>query len=479
MTQPTPYVRDYSFTDFSSGSPSSQPPGVRLDAEYDGIAHTLDDVLHNLALIQRDDGGIANKSVGVDQLSASAISLMTAGTFAVRGAWLTATAYTAGDFFSDGNSAYLAMVDHTSTILANDVSSGKVVGPVFYPDTQQLVALTASLAAQSGAAMIGTVGGATLAARLVTLDNGLATLNAALVGADGAAGIGFIQPGTGAQAGTVRGQLRKIVHQSDFDTFAHAQTVANNNLPFIASPQTNTAFTGARTRPHLVTGGLVICESGDFTTDPDAFVHILWDTVNHNIEQEWRGASGTMRYYRTTVDDLVYGWDVIVFSSSVVVTPENTQNIIGNMKANVAELHYQTPTSGSYTFLTNHNYQATTEVQAGNTLTQWYGLIVTSPYGGGAMTEGYGVRVQAIGATGVTVTTPAAVKLDGKGNYGRIKWGAIHVTEDAGGKLELALDSKAIVLSGARTRVAAGTVAGQTAIIIGGVEYWVDYNTAA
>lgn len=69
MSQPTPYDRSYSFTDFSAGSPSAQQPGVRIDAEFDAIEQTLGETLVNLAKIQRDDGRLANGSVGADQLT--------------------------------------------------------------------------------------------------------------------------------------------------------------------------------------------------------------------------------------------------------------------------------------------------------------------------------------------------------------------------------------------------------------------------
>lgn len=68
MTQPTRYHRGFSFTDFSGATPLAQQPGVRIDAELDGLSHTTDQICDNLALIQRDDGELANRSVGHDQL---------------------------------------------------------------------------------------------------------------------------------------------------------------------------------------------------------------------------------------------------------------------------------------------------------------------------------------------------------------------------------------------------------------------------
>jgi hypothetical protein len=78
MPQPTPYEPSFSFTDFSSESPSGQPPGVSIDAELAAIKLTLDDILANLVLIQRDDGELENEIVSVDSLSAAVAALIAA-----------------------------------------------------------------------------------------------------------------------------------------------------------------------------------------------------------------------------------------------------------------------------------------------------------------------------------------------------------------------------------------------------------------
>lgn len=84
MTQPTQYARGYSFTDFASGSPNSQPPGTKLDQEFDGVAQTLRQTLANLAVIQRDDTQLRNGIVGVDQFSSAALALIGGTAFDVR-----------------------------------------------------------------------------------------------------------------------------------------------------------------------------------------------------------------------------------------------------------------------------------------------------------------------------------------------------------------------------------------------------------
>jgi hypothetical protein len=73
VPQPTPYDREFDFTDFQAGSPSAPPPGFRLDAEFNGLKVTTDEIRDSLALIQRDDGKLADGSVTADAVDPSLI----------------------------------------------------------------------------------------------------------------------------------------------------------------------------------------------------------------------------------------------------------------------------------------------------------------------------------------------------------------------------------------------------------------------
>lgn len=68
MAQPTPYERQYSFTTWQSQHPSDPLPGDQVDAELNAVKATTDEIATNLAEIQRDDGQLANASVGLEQL---------------------------------------------------------------------------------------------------------------------------------------------------------------------------------------------------------------------------------------------------------------------------------------------------------------------------------------------------------------------------------------------------------------------------
>ena len=74
MSQPKPYSPQHAFV--SDSATLANFPGQQLDVEFQSVKATTDAVRANLALIQRDDGALANNSVSYDQLS---VSLQSAG----------------------------------------------------------------------------------------------------------------------------------------------------------------------------------------------------------------------------------------------------------------------------------------------------------------------------------------------------------------------------------------------------------------
>lgn len=119
MAQPTTYDRQSSFTLLAAEDPSSPYTGADLDEEFNAVKVTLDEILANMALIQRDDGDLANDSVGLDQLGASAIVGFE------NSAWLTATAYTLTDSVFENGVLYKCIVAHTSGTFATDLAASK------------------------------------------------------------------------------------------------------------------------------------------------------------------------------------------------------------------------------------------------------------------------------------------------------------------------------------------------------------------
>lgn len=69
MAQPQSYTPSHSFVADEATNPNF--PGAPLDVEFANIKTTLQQILANLAVIQRDDGALANGAVGIDQLDAT------------------------------------------------------------------------------------------------------------------------------------------------------------------------------------------------------------------------------------------------------------------------------------------------------------------------------------------------------------------------------------------------------------------------
>jgi hypothetical protein len=67
VAQPIPYDPSASFIFYDAGLPGF--PGQQLDIEFSNLQTTLDEILANLALIQRDDTHIANGSIDFAQLT--------------------------------------------------------------------------------------------------------------------------------------------------------------------------------------------------------------------------------------------------------------------------------------------------------------------------------------------------------------------------------------------------------------------------
>lgn len=125
MAQPTAFNKTRNFTDWQASNPGTVYSGADLDNEFDDIETTLDETLDNLAIIQRDDGNLANQSVHPDAFSAAALVLIAAD-WTPRSLWITSTAYVVGDVVEEsGGGSYVCAVAHTSGTFATDHTAGK------------------------------------------------------------------------------------------------------------------------------------------------------------------------------------------------------------------------------------------------------------------------------------------------------------------------------------------------------------------
>lgn len=105
MAQPPAYVRQYSFTAFQANNPSLPLPADKVELEYNEIKETLDAILERLVLIQRDDGQVANDTIGNDQLRED-VDLLTP-----RGEWASFTTYTFRDLVTYNGRAFISRTD--------------------------------------------------------------------------------------------------------------------------------------------------------------------------------------------------------------------------------------------------------------------------------------------------------------------------------------------------------------------------------
>lgn len=121
MTQPPAYNPAHSFV--TDSATLANFPGQALDVEFQDIKTTTDAIRTNLALIQRDDGNLANSSVTYDSLSSS---LQLAG-LAPASAWVTGTAYLVGNSVVQSSNLYRCLVAHTAGVFATDLAAAKWV----------------------------------------------------------------------------------------------------------------------------------------------------------------------------------------------------------------------------------------------------------------------------------------------------------------------------------------------------------------
>lgn len=123
MAQPLPYVRAFNLTRYAALNPAAPYNAAQHDAEFDAIETTLDGVLTNLALIQRDDGQLRNAIVEPDALSNATLNLI--GDWNPVGPWLPDQEYAVRDMVTiNGTVSYVCATAHTSTAFATELALG-------------------------------------------------------------------------------------------------------------------------------------------------------------------------------------------------------------------------------------------------------------------------------------------------------------------------------------------------------------------
>lgn len=120
MAQPTKYTQNYDYSDELTTTQVPGAHGAHLDTEFAELKATTDEVIDNLALIQRDDGQLANNTVGADQLKDEIVLGLNRAVD-----WATATAYSVNDAVWSNRILYRCLVAHTSGVFADDLAAAK------------------------------------------------------------------------------------------------------------------------------------------------------------------------------------------------------------------------------------------------------------------------------------------------------------------------------------------------------------------
>lgn len=128
MAQPPLYDPTVSFQQEETNNVAGRSTvrTAALDTELANIATSIDALVNNIGLIQRDDGEIRDGMVKLHTLDTAVLALLTGSNrWNVRGEWVTATAYAYLDFVEEAGASYLCLVAHTSGTFATDYAAGK------------------------------------------------------------------------------------------------------------------------------------------------------------------------------------------------------------------------------------------------------------------------------------------------------------------------------------------------------------------
>lgn len=117
------YTRYRDFSQFQLDNPDTVFNGADFDTDYDRIKVVFDAIVSALADVRRDDGGVKNQSIGIDQLKTEVVNLLNGVT--PRGNWATVTAYAKLDLVRQNNILYIALSAHTSGTFATDLAASK------------------------------------------------------------------------------------------------------------------------------------------------------------------------------------------------------------------------------------------------------------------------------------------------------------------------------------------------------------------
>lgn len=170
--QPVPFTITVGFASDEANGVSGRATvkTASLDGLMAAIKSTTDQIIANLALIQRDDGQLLDQRVTIASLSTQVLALLSSTAWRVRGAWVGGTVYAQGDIVLQGGIVYVCIVAHTAGVFATDLAAGDW-GPV----TASATAATTSFSPTS------TIAATTVQAAIAELDQEVRTQQTILV----------------------------------------------------------------------------------------------------------------------------------------------------------------------------------------------------------------------------------------------------------------------------------------------------------
>ncbi|MEY3774561.1 MAG: hypothetical protein RLZZ129_1341 [Verrucomicrobiota bacterium] len=121
MAYPPYYDRLHNFADEQAAHPSDPLPADWLEEELNAVKTSVDSTIDGLKRVQRSDGGLANRTVGYDQLKPE----LRVG-FREPRAWAAGTVYGVNDTVAYDTSFFACVVAHTaSPAFETDLGNGK------------------------------------------------------------------------------------------------------------------------------------------------------------------------------------------------------------------------------------------------------------------------------------------------------------------------------------------------------------------
>jgi hypothetical protein len=145
--QPSTYTPSESFNDSERNNAGGRSTvrTAMLDAELTAIAKSINGLITNIKLLQRDDGKVLDGIIEPYNFSAATKAYVLGTKWNARGLWSSASIYALNDMVDQGGSSYICAVAHTAGTFATDyaagrwqifTSAGNATALIFSPTTQ-------------------------------------------------------------------------------------------------------------------------------------------------------------------------------------------------------------------------------------------------------------------------------------------------------------------------------------------------------